>query len=197
MQGPVDDPFVIELLPPPPRPEPPSPPPAPQPTPQAGGGAPATASRVHRSPTPPPPVVELPIAPPTPAPEPELTVGAAPRSDPTPGLGQGGQGDGRGTGIGSGDGPGQGSGPRFVRGASNGEIMSMMPRELQRRRGEARSAVRCLIRPDTRLVAAGMGYGPIAARIAEAHFRFRPPTDGAGRPVKGQGVTITIDFPRR
>lgn len=149
--------------------------------------------------------MELPIAPPTPAPEPELKVGMAPRTDPAPGMGQGGQGDGRGTGIGSGDGPGQGSGPRFVRGATNGEMLSLMPRELQRRRGRASSAVHCLIRADTRLEScqvvseqpAGMGYGPIAIRVVETYFRFRPPTDGAGRPIEGQGVTLTIDFPSR
>lgn len=198
-------PIVVELVPLPPRPEPPPPPPAPQPTPRSGGGAPATASRVHQPPPPPPEKVELPIAPPTPAPEPELKIGMAPRSDPSPGMGQGGQGDGRGTGIGSGDGPGQGSGPRFVRGASNGEMLSLMPRELQRRRGRASSEVHCLIRPDTRLEScrvvreqpAGQGYGQIAIRVVETYFRFRPPTDGSGRPVEGQGVTLNIDFPSR
>lgn len=197
-------PIVVELLPPLSLPEPP-PPPAPQPTRQSGGGAPATASRLHRPPTPLPEVIELPLAPPVPAPEPELTLGTAPRSDPAPGLGQGGIGDGRGTGLGSGDGPGQGSGPRFVRGATNGEILSLMPRELQRRRGQARSEVRCQIRPDTRLDACtlvseqppGLGYGAIAVRVVESYFRFSPPTDGAGRPVSGTGVTVTIDFPRR
>lgn len=203
----VPEPFVVDLIPPPPlpQPDPPPPPPEPEPAPDPGGGAPAQASRVYRAPTPPPPVPELPIAPPVPAPEPELTVGAAPRSDPEPGLGQGGIGEGQGSGVGDGDGPGRGSGPAFIRGATNGQILSQMPRELQRRRGPARSAVSCVIRRDTRLDActivseqpAGLGYGAIAIRVAEAYFRFRPPSRGNGEVIEGQRVTINIDFPSR
>lgn len=145
------------------------------------------------------------MAPPRPAPEPDPTLGVAPKSESLPGLGQGGRGDGQGTGRGSGAGPGQGSRPAFVRGATNGEILSQMPRELQRRRGPARAAVSCIIRADTRLTDCaivneqppGLGYGEAARAVVETYFRFRPPTDSSGAVIEGQRVSVNIDFPSR
>lgn len=174
-------------------------------TPIQGGGAPAAPSRLHVPPPRPVLKPELPLAPVELAPEPEIVLGRAPTSEARPGLGEGGTGDGQGAGRGSGDGLGQGSGPAFLRGASHGEILSMMPSDLARRRGGGRSAVRCIIGRDTRLrdcqvvseQPAGLGYGPIAARIAETYFRFRPPTNSRGEVIEGQAVTVGIDFPGR
>lgn len=185
-------------------PPPPPPPPAPVEV-ESGGGAPAAPSRVHVTPKPPERPPELPVAPPTPAPRPALVVGASPTATLNSGLGQGGQGTGVGSGTGEGDGPGSGSGPIILRGASNGEILAFVPPEARRRRQAGRSAVSCLIRPDTRLEACrvvdeqpgGFGFGEAAVRIAETHFRFRPPTTASGRAVDGFRVTVTVNFGRQ
>jgi len=182
---------------------PPPPPPSPRPV-EPGGGAPAAPSRVHVTPDPPEVPPELP-APPTPAPRPALVVGAAATASLNTGMGQGGQGAGSGTGAGEGDGPGSGSGPMILRGASNGEILALVPPEARRRRQAGRSAVNCLIRADTRLEACrvvdeqpgGFGFGDAAIRIAETHFRFRPPTTASGRAVEGFRVTVTVNFGRQ
>ncbi len=185
----------------------PPPPPLPDPEPAAdpGGGAPAAASRVNRPPDPPRVPPELPVAPPTPAPEPTLVVGASPTATLNSGLGQGGEGTGTGSGTGAGDGPGAGSGPIILRGASNGEILTFVPAEARRRRIAGRASVNCVIRADTRLegcrpvdeTPAGLGFGDAAVRIAETHFRFRPPTTAAGRPVEGFRVTVFVQFGRQ
>lgn len=169
-----------------------------------GGGAPASPSRVHVSPTPPEVPPEL-RAPPVPAPVPAIVVGASATASLNAGMGQGGQGTGTGAGTGEGDGPGAGSGPLILRGASNGEILAFVPPEARRRRQSGRSAVNCLIRPDTRLEACrvvdeapgGFGFGEAAVRIAETHFRFRPPTTASGRAVEGFRVTVTVNFGRQ
>ncbi|MBX9614559.1 MAG: energy transducer TonB [Caulobacteraceae bacterium] len=203
---------TIVAVPPPPvsvelvRPVPPVPEPPPQPSAiePPGGGAPAAPSRVHVTPTPPEVPPEL-IAPPTPAPRPAPVVGAAATASLNAGMGQGGQGAGTGSGTGEGDGPGSGSGPLILRGASNGEILAFVPPEARRRRQSGRSAVSCLIRSDTRLEACrvvdetpgGFGFGEAAVRIAETHFRFRPPTTASGRAVEDFRVTVTVSFGRQ
>ena len=200
---PVRAPIEVELYRPV-APPPPPPPPAPAEV-DPGGGAPAAPSRVHVTPQPPERPPELPVAPPTPAPTPSLIVGASPTSSLNAGLGQGGQGTGTGSGTGEGDGPGSGSGPIILRGASNGEILAFVPPEARRQRRAGRSAVNCLIRADTRLEACrvvdespgGFGFGEAAIRIAETHFRFRPPTTASGRPVEGFRVTVTVNFGRQ
>ena len=197
-------PIQVELF----RPVPPPPPPPPPERPaevQPGGGAPAAPSRVHVTPKPPERPPELPVAPPKPAPEPTLVVGASPTASLNAGLGQGGQGTGTGSGTGEGDGPGSGSGPMILQGASSGEILAFVPPEARRRRQAGRSAVSCLIRADTRLEAcrvvdespAGFGFGEAAVRVAETHFRFRPPTTASGRAVDGFRVTVTVNFGRQ
>ena len=196
-------PIEVELFQP--APPPPPPPPDPEPAPEPGGGAPAAASRVNRPPEPPRVPPELPVAPPTPAPEPTVIVGASDKAGPEPGLGQGGQGTGTGSGTGAGDGPGAGSGPIILRGASNGEILAFVPPEARRRRIPGRASVNCVIRSDTQLEAcrvvdetpAGLGFGEAAVRIAETHFRFRPPATAAGRPVQGFRVTVFVQFGRQ
>lgn len=191
---------LFDLSPPPPPP----PPPEVEPSPETGGGAPAAASRVNRPPDPPRVPPEL-IAPPKPAPEPTIIVGASDQPGPTPGLGQGGQGSGTGEGMGPGDGPGSGSGPVILRGASNGEILGFVPPEARRRRIPGRASVNCVIRADTRLegcrvvneTPSGLGFGEAAVQIAQTHFRFRPPTTAAGRPVEGFRVTVFVQFGRQ
>ncbi len=188
-----------------PAPPPPPPPPDPQPAAEAGGGAPVAASRVNRPPDPPRVRPELPVAPPALAPEPTLVVGASDKAGPDPSLGQGGQGTGTGSGTGEGDGPGSGSGPQILRGASNDEILAFVPPEARRRRIPGRASVNCVIRPDTRLEACrvveetpvGQGFGDAAIRVAETHFRFRPPTTAAGRVVEGFRVTVFVQFGRQ
>lgn len=201
---PVRAPIEVELFRPVRPPPPPPPPPAPAAV-ESGGGAPAAPSRVHVTPKPPETPPELPFAPPTPAPRPALVVGASPTASLNAGLGQGGQGTGVGAGVGEGDGPGSGSGPIILRGASNGEILGLVPPEARRARRAGRSAVNCIIRADTRLEACrvvdeapgGFGFGEAAIRIAESHFRFRPPTTASGRPVDGFRVTVTVNFGRQ
>lgn len=198
-------PIDVELVRPvPPVPVVPPPPDRPAQA-QPGGGAPATPSRVHVTPTPPERPRELPLALPTPAPTQTLVIGAAPIVTPGVGLGQGGQGTGTGSGEGEGDGPGSGTGPLILRGASNGEILAFVPPEARRQWRAGRSAVSCVIRPDTRLEAcrvvdespAGFGFGDAAIRIAETHFRYRPPTTASGRPVEGFRVTVGVNFGRQ
>lgn len=199
----------IPMLPPAPpinvvlfRPPPPPPPPPPplKPTPDPGGGKPAAPSRIHVTPKPAPKPRELP-APPVPAPEPALVIGMAPVASPTPGMGQGGTGNGTGTGNGDGEGSGSGGiGPRFVRGATQAEIFSVVPRG----RRPGRGSVNCVIRLDQRLdgcrvvdeTPSGQGYGAAAVTVAEAYFRFRPPMSASGRPVEGQRVTVFVQFGR-
>ncbi len=192
---------LFEIAPPPPPP----PPPESGPVVEAGGGAPAAASRVNRPPEPPRVRPELPVLPPTPAPEPTLIVGASPTATLNTGLGQGGQGTGTGTGTGAGDGPGSGTGAQILRGASNAEILAFVPPEARRRRIPGRASVNCVIRADTRLEACrivdetpgGLGFGDAAVRIAETHFRFRPPMTASGRVVEGFRVTVSVQFGRQ
>lgn len=194
-------PIEVELF----RPVVPPPPPVEPAEVDPGGGAPAAASRVNVTPKPPEVPPELPLAPPTPAPAPTLVVGASPTASLNSGLGQGGQGTGTGSGTGEGDGPGSGSGPIILRGASNGEILAFVPPEARRQRRAGRSAVSCIIRADTRLEGCrvadeqpgGFGFGEAAVRIAETHFRFRPPTTASGRAVEGFRVTVTVNFGRQ
>ncbi|ADL00840.1 energy transducer TonB [Brevundimonas subvibrioides] len=189
---------LVELTPPPPPPPPPEPP-----APDAGGGAPAAPSVVRVTPRP-VPQPELP-APPRPAPAPALIVGASDQPGTVPGFGQGGQGNGTGDGEGEGDGPGSGSGPIILRGASNGEILGMVPPEARRRRVAGRASVNCVIRPDTRLEGCrvvsespqGLGFGDAATRVAETYFRFRPPTTASGRSVEGFRATVVVLFGRQ
>ncbi len=198
VQTPIDVELFSPIAPPPP------PPPAPAQV-DPGGGAPAAPSRVHVTPTPPERPPELPVAPPTPAPVPSLVVGASPTATLNSGLGQGGQGTGTGSGTGEGDGPGSGSGPMILRGASSGEILGFVPSEARRQRRSGRSAVNCVIRADTRLEGCrvvdespgGFGFGEAAVRVAETHFRFRPPTTASGRAVDGFRVTVTVNFGRQ
>ena len=188
------------------RPVPVPPPPAlEEPAREAGGGAPAAPS-VVRTPPDPPRRPDAPVAPPMPAPEPATTViGAAPTTDPSPGMGQGGTGTGSGGGSGSGAGPGSGGAAAFVRGASNREILPLVPPEARRRRIAGRSEVSCVVRADTRLEAcrivreqpAGLGFGDAAIRVAEGYFRFRPPTDASGRPVEDFRVIVSVPFGRQ
>jgi len=183
-----------------PTPPPPPPPPPLKPAPDPGGGKPAAPSRVHVTPKPADKPREL-IAPPVPAPEPALVIGVAPVAGPTPGMGQGGTGNGSGTGNGDGEGSGSGGiGPRFVRGATQAEIFSVVPRG----RRQGRGSVSCIIRLDERLDACrvvsetppGQGFGAAAVTVAEAYFRFRPPMSTSGRPVEGQRVTVFVQFGR-
>lgn len=191
---------LFEIAPPPPPP-----PFDPEPAARSGGGAPAAASRVNRPPDPPRLPPELPVAPPTPAPEPTIIVGASETARLEPGPGQGGQGSGAGSGIGEGYGPGSGLGAQILRGASNGEIMAFVPPEALRRRIPGRAAVNCVIRPDTRLERCriveerpeGLAFGDAAVRIAETHFRFRPPVTASGRVVDDFRVTVFVEFGRQ
>jgi protein TonB len=190
-------PINVILFRPPVTPPPPPPPPL-EPTPDPGGGAPAAPSRIHVPPKPPVNVPQELPAPVVQAPEQPLVIGRSADASPTPGMGQGGTGNGTGTGDGDGEGPGSGGiGPRFIRGATQGEIFSVVPRG---RRGEA--YVNCVIRVDERLDncrivserPAGQGYGSAGITIAQAYFRFRPPMSASGRPVEGQRVTVFIRF---
>jgi len=182
---------------------PPPPPPPPTPAPTAGGGAPAAPSVVH---TPPPRPIARPevVAPPAKAPEQPLFIGAAPVAGPTPGMGQGGIGAGSGTGDGDGDGPGSGAPALILRGASQAEILPLVPQAARRARQSGRGSVSCVIRADTRLEACrvvsetpeGFGFGDAALRIVPQYFRFRPPTTASGRVVEGFRVTVFVQFGR-
>lgn len=188
------------------RPPPPPPPPPPlKPSKLQGGGAPAAPSRIHVTPKPPTIRPEL-VAPPVPAPIPDpILVGAAPIASPSPGMGQGGEGTGTGGGRGDGDGPGSGgTGPMILRGATQGEILSIVPPAARAARRAGRASVNCLIRLDQRLddcrvvseTPEGFGFGQAAIRGA-AFFRYRPPMTAAGRPVEGQRVTVFIQMGRQ
>jgi len=201
---PMLEPIQVELF----RPFTPPPPPPPPERPaevDPGGGAPAAPSRVHVTPKPPERPPELPVAPPTPSPVQSVVIGASPTATLNSGLGQGGQGTGTGSGTGEGDGPGSGSGPQILRGANSNEILAFVPPEARRQRRAGRSAVNCVIRADTRLEGCrvvdespgGFGFGDAAVRVAETHFRFRPPTTASGRPVEGFRVTVTVNFGRQ
>lgn len=195
-------PFDVVLYRPPPAPPPP-PPPAPSVTP--GGGAPAAPSRIHVTPKPADKPREL-VAPPVPAPVPDpVVVGVAAVASPSPGMGQGGQGTGAGTGRGDGDGPGAGgSGPVILRGATQGEILSVVPPAARAARRSGRGSINCVIRTDQRLEACrivdetpeGFGFGEAALR-ASVFFRFRPPMTADGRPIEGQRVTVFVQFGRQ
>ncbi|MDP3801645.1 energy transducer TonB [Brevundimonas sp.] len=188
-------PFNVVLY----RPPPPPPPPLPVVRSQ-GGGAPAAPSRVHLTPKPADKPREL-VAPPVPAPVPDpVLVGAGPIASPTPGMGQGGEGTGSGGGRGDGFGPGSGgAGPMILRGATQGEILSIVPPAARAARRAGRASVNCVIRLDQRLddcrvvseSPEGFGFGEAGVRAA-AFFRYRPPMTAAGRPVEGQRVTVFI-----
>lgn len=204
LKVPMLAPIQVELFPPfvpPPPPPPPERPAAVEP----GGGAPAAPSRVHVTPTPPERPPELPVAPPTPAPVQSVTIGASPTATLNSGLGQGGEGTGAGSGRGEGDGPGSGSGPMILRGASSNEILAFVPPEARRQRRAGRAAINCVIRADTRLdqcrvvseSPSGFGFGDAGVRVAETHFRFRPPTTASGRAVEDFRVTVTVNFGRQ
>lgn len=102
-------------------------------------------------------------------------------------------------------GAGSGSGAVFVRGASNREILALVPPEARRQRVAGRSEVSCVVRADTRLEACrivreqppGFGFGDAAIRVAEGYFRFRPPTDASGRPVEDFRVIVSVPFGRQ
>lgn len=186
-------------------PPPPSPPPLPVPKPKAGGGAPAAPSRIHVAPVPPAQPRPIP-PPPKPAPVTDVTVGLSDQPSPTPGSGQGGQGTGTGTGNGDGDGPGSGGAPALIlRGASQSEILALVPPAARAARRAGRSSVNCVIRSDTRLedcrivseTPPGLGFGEAALRIAPTYFRFRPPTTASGRAIEGYRVTVFVQFGRQ
>ena len=190
----------IELI----RPEPPLPPP-PSDDATTGGGAPATPSRVHVPPEPPPPEAPEPafIAPPEPAPEPVTTIGASPVDTPDQGRGQGGQGTGTGSGVGAGSGPGSGAGRAvLLSGPSLDQIRRAQPRTGLAVRRVGRAEMRCRIRLDgrmegcsvTREMPPGSRLGQAALSLAP-HYRWRPPTDGQGRPVDNSDIIIGVDFP--
>ena len=193
----VRTPIEVQLV------DPIPPPPPERPAPAAGGGAPAAPSVVHVPPRP-VPRPELP-APPRPALAPSVIVGVSDPPDTLPGPGQGGQGSGPGDGEGEGDGPGAGSGPIILRGASSGEILALVPPDARRRRVPGRASVNCEIRSDTRLEGCrvvsespqGSGFGEAAIRVAETHFRFRPPMTAGGQPVEGFRTTIVVLFGRQ
>lgn len=195
-------PFNVILYRPPPPPPPPPPLPAVR---SQGGGAPAAPSRVHVTPKPADKPREL-VAPIVPAPVPDpVLVGAAPIASPSPGMGQGGEGTGAGGGRGDGFGPGSGgAGPMILRGATQGEILSIVPPGARAARRAGRASVNCVIRIDQRLddcrvvseSPEGFGFGQAGVRAA-AFFRYRPPMTAAGRPVEGQRVTIFIQMGRQ
>lgn len=189
---------LIDVAPPEPPPEPPRPVSR-----EAGGGAPAAPSRVHVPPVrenPPPPAF---VAPPEPAPEPSLVIGASPIESPQPALGQGGQGTGTGSGVGEGSGPGSGAGRAvLVSGPSEAQIRRAQPRTGLAVRRVGRAEMRCRIRLDQRLegcsvtreMPPGSGLGRAALSLAQ-FYRWRPPTDAAGRPQDNTEIVIGVDFP--
>lgn len=199
----VQAPITVELFTPP-LPPPPPPEPTLEPvTPEPGGGAPAAPSVVRPAARP----VERPevVAPPVRAPEQPLVIGVSPTASPTPGQGQGGIGDGTGSGVGDGDGPGRGgTPPLIVRGASQSEILSVVPPEARQARQAGRAAVNCVILADQRLddcrivseTPQGYRFGEAGLRAA-TFFRYRPPMTASGRPLEGQRVTINVLFGRQ
>jgi len=193
-------PILVELI----RPEPEPPPEPPRPVSrQAGGGAPATPSRVRPAEPPPRPIEPEIFAPPEPAPEPVTTIGASPVDTPDQGRGQGGQGTGTGSGVGAGSGPGSGAGRAvLLSGPSLDQIRRAQPRTGLAVRRVGRAEMRCRIRLDgrmegcsvTREMPPGSRLGQAALSLAP-HYRWRPPTDGQGRPVDNSDIIIGVDFP--
>ncbi|WP_051257382.1 energy transducer TonB [Brevundimonas aveniformis] len=193
-------PILVELI----RPEREPPPEPPRPvSPQAGGGAPATPSRVRPAEPPPRPVEPEIYAPPEPAPEPVQTIGASPLNTAGEGRGQGGQGTGTGSGVGAGSGPGSGAGRAvLLSGPSLDQIRRAQPRTGLAVRRVGRAEMRCRIRLDgrmegcsvTREMPPGSRLGQAALSLAP-HYRWRPPTDGQGRPVDNSDIIIGVDFP--
>ena len=193
-------PILIELI----RPEPEPPPEPPRAVSrEAGGGAPATPSRVRPTEPPPRPVEPEILAPPEPAPEPVQTLGAAPIDTPDQGRGQGGQGTGTGSGIGAGSGSGAGAGRAvLISGPSRDQIRRAQPRTGLAVRVVGRAEMRCRIRLSgqleacsvTREMPPGSRLGRAALTLAP-FYRWRPPTDGQGRPQDGTEIVIGVDFP--
>ncbi|WP_296820717.1 energy transducer TonB [Brevundimonas sp.] len=193
-------PIEITLITPdvPPPPEPPRPVSR-----EAGGGAPAAPSVVHVPPVvrdPPPPAF---VAPPEPAPEPPQVIGASPIQTTQPGLGQGGQGTGTGTGVGAGSGPGSGAGRAvLISGPTEAQMRRAQPRTGLAVRRVGRAEMRCRIRLDQRLegcvvtreMPPGSRLGQAAVSLAP-FYRWRPPTDAAGRPQDNTEIVIGVDFP--
>jgi len=193
-------PILVELIrpDPPPRPEPPR-----AASREAGGGGPATPSRVRPTEPPPRPVEPELVAPPEPAPEPTPTIGAAPVDTPSEGRGQGGQGTGTGSGNGPGSGPGSGAGRAIlVSGPSLDQIRRAQPRTGLAVRRVGRAEMRCRIRLSgqlegcsvTREMPPGSRLGQAALSLAPS-YRWRPPTDGQGRPQDNTEIIIGVDFP--
>lgn len=193
-------PILVELIRPEREPAPEPPRPVSQ---QAGGGAPATPSRVRPTEPPPRPVEPEIYAPPEPAPEPVQTIGASPINTAGEGRGQGGQGTGTGSGVGAGSGPGSGAGRAvLLSGPSLDQIRRAQPRTGLAVRRVGRAEMRCRIRLDgrmegcsvTREMPPGSRLGQAALSLAP-HYRWRPPTDGQGRPVDNSDIIIGVDFP--
>ena len=193
-------PILVELI----RPEPEPPPEPPRAVSrEAGGGAPATPSRVRPTEPPPRPVEPEIFAPPEPAPEPVTTLGAAPTNTPDEGRGQGGQGTGTGAGTGAGSGAGSGAGRAvLISGPSRDQIRRVQPRTGLAVRVVGRAEMRCRIRLTGRLegcsvtreLPPGSRLGRAALTLADS-YRWRPPTDGQGRPQDGTEIVIGVDFP--
>jgi protein TonB len=193
-------PILVELI----RPEPEPPPEPPRPVSrEAGGGAPATPSRVRPTEPPPAPVEPELAAPPEPAPEPVMTIGAATVDAPGQGRGQAGRGTGTGSGQGAGSGPGSGAGRAvLIAGPSPDQIRRVQPRTGLAVRRVGRAEMRCHIRLSGRLegcavtreVPPGSRLGQAALSLAP-HYRWRPPTDGQGRPQDNTEIIIGVDFP--
>lgn len=193
-------PILVELIRP--QPEPPPEPPRVVSR-EAGGGAPATPSRVRPTEPPPRPVESVVLAPPEPAPEPVQTVGASPIDTPDQGRGQGGQGTGTGSGVGAGSGAGSGAGRAvLIAGPTRDQIRSAQPRTGLAVRVVGRAEMRCRIRLSGLLEACSvMREMPPGSRLGRAaltlapFYRWRPPTDGQGRPQDGSEIVIGVDFP--
>lgn len=196
----VSPPILVELI----TPEPPPPPEPPRAVSrEAGGGAPATPSRVRPTRPPPTPVEPELVSPPEPAPEPVQTIGASPTDSPNAGQGQGGQGTGTGSGIGTGSGAGSGAGrATLISAPPLGEIRRVQPRTGLGVRRVGRAEIRCRIRLDGRLEGCSVVREfPPGSRLGQAAlqlsglWRWRPPTDSAGRPQDNSEITVGVDFP--
>lgn len=193
-------PIIVELI----RPEPEPPPEPPREVSrEAGGGSPATPSRVRPTVQPPEPIVPELTPPPEPAPEPVPTVGASPIDSPDEGRGQAGQGTGTGSGVGAGSGSGAGAGRAvLITGPSERDIRRVQPRTGLAVRRVGRAEIRCRIRLDgrmegcsvTRELPPGSRLGQAALQLAGA-YRWRPPTDGLGRPQDNTEIVVGVDFP--
>ena len=177
-------PILVELI----RPEPEPPPEPPRPVSrEAGGGAPATPSRVRPTEPPPRPVEPELVAPPEPAPEPVTTIGAATVDSPGQGRGQAGQGTGRAV---------------LIAGPSLDQIRRAQPRTGLAVRRVGRAEMRCRIRLSGQLEGCSVTREmPPGSRLGQAalslvpYYRWRPPTDGQGRPQDNTEIVIGVDFP--